>query len=524
MPRYFPIILILLGGVSLVSCQAMGATPDDKDPPVPAIPDAPTGVTVEANNQFACELLKQLVKNQPGGSQFFSPWSVSGALAMTLEGARGDTALEMGQVLGLSKDLRQDDDRPWKLDTYHAGFGTLQRRYTTPRNAKKDQAVRDRITRLRKELATVNAQARQESNFQKAMALEKQAFSLAATINQLQGQIDLFELNLANAVWAEKTLPFKADFEKALGQHYGIGARQSADFINQFPAERAKINRWVEDQTKGRIKNLIPDLDPGVARLVRIILVNAIYFKGQWSEPFDKDRTQSQPFFDAAGGKTTAPLMARFGYFGYAAFNGDCGFLRTPHIYSIDEHNKKDPKEKLYPDEDGFQIAEILYKGDKLAMTVLLPRSVKGLPGLEAKLTGKNLKHWLAKLESRTVNLSLPRFQMETDYSLGETLKKMGMKQAFSAQQANFKGMVSLTDPNEAINISLVLHKAFVQFNEEGTEAAAATAVVGIKKDAAKSVPFIPDFRADRPFLFLIRDIDSGAILFLGRMTQAVRG
>src|SRR5262249_51372311 len=270
-----------------------------------------------------------------------------------------------------------------------------------------------------------------------------------ATINELQRQVDLFELNLANAVWAEKSYPVINEFEKTIARYYGSGAFRAADFINQFPAERAKVNQWVERQTKDRARDLIPELPKARPLLARMILVNAIYFKGQWSEPFSKDRTTNQPFIDAASAKTIVPLMARYGQTGYAAFNGDGSYFTSPQFIAKDK--------PLYPDDDGFQVAELRYKGDKLAMTVLLPRSSKGLPSLEAKLTGENLTTWLSKIEKRTVDLALPRFKTETKYSLAEQLKTMGMKQAFSLN-ANFHGIAKPPDPNDELHISQVLH------------------------------------------------------------------
>jgi serpin B len=143
------------------------------------------------------------------------------------------------------------------------------------------------------------------------------------------------------------------------------------------------------------------------------------------------------------------------------------------------------------------------------------------LPNLEARLTGEKLAAWLGKLHRRGVNLSLPKFKLETDYGLHDTLKNMGMKRAFDARQADFTGMAASRNPDDQLLISKVLHKAFVEVNEKGAEAAAATAVIMVPKEARKETrPFIPEFRADRPFLFLIRDRESGIILFLGRVTQ----
>ena len=213
--------------------------------------------------------------------------------------------------------------------------------------------------------------------------------------------------------------------------------------------------------------------------------------------------------------------MARLGVYGYAAFNGDGSHFVTPQVITIDNSDRnKGQNEKVYPGDDGFQIAEIGYKGNKLAMTVILPRAITALPALEAKLTAQNLEQWLAKLEKRKVGLSLPRFKMAKHHSLVEPLKSMGMKQAFSLQ-ADFHGIATPANANDELHISQVLHKSFIDVNEEGTEAVAASTPRFDVKSEVKSEPFYPVFRADHPFLFLIRDIESGAILFMGTMTRA---
>jgi serine protease inhibitor len=183
-----------------------------------------------------------------------------------------------------------------------------------------------------------------------------------------------------------------------------------------------------------------------------------------------------------------------------------------------------DPK-KVYPDERGFQLLELPYKGDEVSMLVIVPRSADGLAALEKKLTSADLKTWIDKLKKRTVIVNLPKFKLETKYTMEKTLQDMGMKRAFKdprlADGAQFDGMSESEDPEQKLYITKVLHKAFVEVNEKGTEAAAATAVIMAQPTSAPVfVPFTPTFRADRPFLFLIRDVKTGSLLFLGRMTN----
>lgn len=477
-----------------------------------SVAHAQPSVAVQANNDFTFRLLQQLSKEKPGENVFVSPWSISSALAMTMEGARNQTALEMGHVLGLPKELKQTGERPWNMDPYHKGFADLQKRCTPMRDAAKDDATRKKIVELKKELETLNKKL--QSPGKDYNDLYTKAHHLATTINDLQKQVDLYELNVANAIWGEKTYPFDPAFSERVGSFYGSGLVRQADFINSFPAERAKINQWVENQTKNKIKDLVPEIPPEIARAIRMILVNAIYFKGQWSDPFDPKHTKPGAFKTADGGSKQTPLMVQHMPARYAAFDKNGVHFDTPRNLGFGGK-----KVKEYPDDDGFQMVELPYKGKRLSMLVIAPRDPKGLPAIEAKLTGTTLAAWASKLESFEVRVTLPKFKMETTYELRGPLVKLGMVDAFDDEKADFKGMTKSSNPRDRLFISRVIHKAFADVNEEGTEAAAATAVIMMVPLSARPVPFIPEFRADRPFLFLIREVDTGAVLFLGRMT-----
>jgi serpin B len=219
---------------------------------------------------------------------------------------------------------------------------------------------------------------------------------------------------------------------------------------------------------------------PDLTALTRLVLTNAIYFKGDWAEQFDKKRTVEAPFTIAEGTKKNVPMMNR---------TGDIRYMET----------------------ESFQAVELPYKGGELAMVVLLPRKHDGLPMLEKELTTANLDGWLKKMRRQEVQLSLPKFRSESRFQLGEQLIKMGMPKAFQDGVADFTGM----NDGESLCIAKVIHQAFVEVNEEGTEAAAATAVV-MRTMSAK---IHPTFRADHPFVYLIRDTKTGNILFLGRYT-----
>jgi len=219
--------------------------------------------------------------------------------------------------------------------------------------------------------------------------------------------------------------------------------------------------------------------------LTRLVLTNAIYFKGVWTTQFDKKATRSADFTTLDGKKIKVPMMHSKGRYGY-----------------------------LSDRKTGLQVASIPYKGDELSMVVLLPRSPEDLGALTATLQADRLTGWIAAMRKQEIDLYLPRFKMTSSFALKDVLMKMGMVDAFSRRGADFSGMNGKKD----LHISAVIHKAFVDVNEEGTEAAAATAVV----IEAKSMRITPVFRADRPFLLLIRHNRSGAILFMGRLTEPV--
>ncbi len=481
---------------------------------------------VEASNAFACDLFKKLDESQRGKNLFFSPYSISSALAMTLEGARGDTALEMGKALRLPQELLRKNSEPggspWMTGPYNLGFGDFERQISRNADPAKTNEIRAKLAELRKALAEANlalVKMQKEGKFGELNAKSQHAQKLAQSINLLAKDVDQYELKVANALFGEKTYPFKKDYVDAVEKYFGSGHVRAADFRDNYAAERLAINRWIEQQTNDRIKDLIPELPPNVARLVKLVLVNAIYFKGEWSIPFEERSTLNEDFFRADGGKSVVKMM--HGYNGearYAAFNGDGSIFNTPLAIPFGAEGKTEK----YPGKDGFHIAEMPVKGGRLSMVVLAPLKADGLGAVEAKLTGAELSNWLAKLQRRTVQIALPRFKMETDYDLIPALKGLGMNQAFDERIADFSAMTTSTNPDDRLSIGKVLHKAFVEVNEKGAEAAAATAVMMMVPFSAvpAAAPFVPEFRADRPFLFVIRDVETGMILFLGRMTN----
>jgi len=302
------------------------------------------------------------------------------------------------------------------------------------------------------------------------------------------GAKGVFDLVVANRLWGQKGYGFFPDYLALVEKKYGAGL-EHVDFVADTEGSRKTINAWVERQTRDKIKDL---LKPGVLdAMTRLVLTNAIYFKGEWAEEFDKKATRDGDFFVTPEKKVATPLMHQTKHFGY--FDGG-----------------------------DFQVLGLPYQGDRLAMVVLLPKrnvppgAKDGLAALEASLSADKVAEWVGKLRRREVEVALPRFKTTAEFSLGDTLVAMGMTDAFDSGRADFSGMTGTKD----LFISAVVHKAFVDVNEEGTEAAAATAVVIRPKNGGGGPP---EFRADHPFLFLIRDTRTGAILFLGRILDPTK-
>jgi serine protease inhibitor len=487
-------------------------------------PSTQANYAVTADNDFAVDLYRQLAKEMPGKNLFFSPYSMLSALAMSAEGARGETALQMGKALCFPADVRRagkHETLPWNMSVIHAGMSLLNERYNRKPASKE---LLDKIAALRKELdesKRLGEKAMAAQDWQKYSQESRKSLDLAGQLNSLLAQVNQYELRVANALWAEKTYPFAPAYLETIHKFYKTGGAFPADFKGNPEGERQKINAWVEEQTKGRIRNLIP---PGsIDDLTRLVLTNAIYFKGEWAAPFSAEATKEEDFL-AAGEKVRVPMMHKNDLDGarYGAFNSDGSPFATPR--TIPRGEQSEETKNLYPGKGGFLAAELPYKGGELSMLVTVPQDPDGLAALEEKLTSKNIAACIGKLEDRKISVELPKFKLETEYAMNGALKALGMVRAFEAPSpasgAQFDGMCASQDPANKLYIAYVAHKAFVEVNEKGTEAAAATGVVMRAAAARVSVPFVPTFRADRPFVFAIRDLKAGTILFLGRLNS----
>ena len=287
-----------------------------------------------------------------------------------------------------------------------------------------------------------------------------------------------FALHVANALWGQRGEKWLPAFLKTTQGNYGAGLRE-VDFVRARERARVTINQWVEKQTRDKIKDL---LQRGVLTPdTRLVLTNAIYFKGEWSHPFEKRATRPRPFTLADGTKVKTPMMSQVESLSYA-------------------------------EEEGLQAIEKQYAGGEVSMVVLLPRKVDGLPALEKQLDAATVNRLVKAMRLRQVRVLLPKVEMTSSFELNKALTAMGMPDAFDARRADFSGMNGRRD----LFISKVIHQAFVAVDEKGTEAAAATAVVMEGKAAFGDAP-VP-FHADHPFLFLLRHRFTGTILFIGRV------
>ena len=425
-----------------------------------------------ANNGFGIDLYGR-IKGDPG-NLFFSPYSISSALAMTYAGAGGKTAAQMQKVLHLPEG-----------DGAHQGFAALN-----------------------------------------------QAISSAHT-----GKV---ETQIANALWPQKGFPLLDSFLKTTSTQYG--ATLTPVDYGDSPAAAAIINRWVSEKTVGKIKDIVQPSNLGP--LTRLVLTNAIYFKGNWAHSFDTKNTSDSPFHLIGDKTSDVPMMAQTSQFRYGVADGvqvlempyqsggaGVGSDAAARITELEEkiNAKRAFLAKANLTREGYKTHTAELKAwqtelaalkkehgdgtDRLSMAILLPEAKDGIGDLEEKLSTDNLAKWLGSTRKQKVDVVLPKFKLETEFSLSSALKSLGMTDAFS-RSADFSNM---TEKPEGLYVSDVLHKAFVDVNEEGTEAAAATAVVMRTKSRPRPAP---RFVADHPFVFLIRDQQTGAILFMGRLSD----
>jgi serpin B len=394
-------------------------------------------LAAKATNELAVDLHRQLATGNE--NLCISPFSIETALAMTFAGADGDTRSEMARVLHFPSDA----------STVAPSFASLQH-----------------------SLEEMSA---------KTSELVKKS-------REFGGPSEAITLNIANRLFAQKDYDFRQNFLSLVRQNYGA-AFEPLNFVADPRAATQHINKWVADQTRDKIRDLIPE--NALNKLTRLVLANALYLKAPWADPFSDKTTQPEPFHVRGGAAVNVPMMRKTARFAYAK-------------------------------REGFTAVSLPYTGSDLQFVVLLPDEVNGLHALESKLTADVLAA-CARLEAQDVDLHLPKFKLEPPtIALAENLQALGMKSAFDIPQgsANFDKMAP-RKPNDYLYISNVFHKTFIAVDEKGTEAAAATAVVMMRATAmAGPKPPPVEVKVDRPFIYAIQHVPSGVCLFLGRVTD----
>ncbi len=419
----FTILIVTIGVIGL--CWNVLATDGDQNPSqeeaTPNVAIADLGELVTGNTAFAFDLYQNL--SQEGENLFFSPYSISLALAMTYAGARSATEEQMAETLHFTT-LGQD--------RLHPAFNALALELAS---RGEDPAVKKEEER--------------------------------------------FQLHIANALWGQDGYGFLPAFLDVLAENYGAGV-QTADFIDTPEQARVKINRWVSDGTEGRIEDLLPA--GSITPLTRLVLTNAIYFKATWKYRFAKG-TADDTFTLLDGSQVTVPMMQQIAEFKYV-------------------------------EEEGYQAIDLPYVGDKLSMVILLPETSE-FEKFSQELNAKQVRDILEdmnhtediQMDTKEIHLYMPKFEYTSEFNLKVTLADLGMPDAFVFGTADFSGM----DGSRELFIGDVFHKAFISVDENGTEAAGATGVT-------MPCMLTTEIKLDRPFIFLIRDIKTGTILFIGRV------
>lgn len=415
-------LIFTTGCDSNVTSEAAGIPVAIKKKKAPEVEQEILQQLVDGNNGFAWDLYHKLVDIETSNNKevkniFFSPNSISTALAMTYAGARDRTAEQMKKAL----------------------------HFTLPE--------------------------------------EKLHPAFSALIDHLNGADKSEErsyiLAIANALWGQKGYNFLPQFRQLLADNYGAGL-QDVDFVKATEQARQTINTWVEKQTVHKIKEL---LQKGILdRLTRLVLTNAIYFKSNWAFQFKKDMTQPAPFMVNKLTKIQVPMMHQHTKFKY--YRGK-----------------------------NFQVVDLPYVKQELSMLIFLPDQVDGLKEVESAINSEKLLQIRSQMHKVKLHVYLPKFKTTYAFSVKDALMALGMVDAFEG--ANFSGMNGKLD----LYISAVIHKAFVDVNEQGTEAAAATAVVVGIRSASRPIVF----RVDHPFMFVICDNETGSILFMGRIINPVQ-
>uniref|UniRef100_A0A8C2CQH7 Serpin B6 n=1 Tax=Cyprinus carpio TaxID=7962 RepID=A0A8C2CQH7_CYPCA len=425
-----------------------------------------------ANTQFSLNLFKKISGGNTSKNVFYSPISISSALAMVSLGAKGNTATQMFKVLGFTNTAKPDAATP----VPHQQAQKPQMPCGVKGQHEPSMTQQTQKSELPPQLKKSPAQPTPG---------QKTEDQIHSSFNKLMSELKKpgapYVLSLANRLYGEQSYQFVEKFLNDAKRYFEAGLEE-VDFKKKSDAARVDINKWVEKNTQGKIKDLLPQ--GAIDEMTRLVLVNAIYFKGNWEKKFPKDATRDGQFKLNKTQTKPVKMMQQKAQFPLA----------------------------LIPEMDS-QVLELPYVGKNLSMLIILPSEIQdettGLQQLEKAVTYEKLMEWTkpSKMRQQEVEVFLPRFKMEETYDMKSLLISMGMEDVFDGQKVNLSGM----SPSYDLVLTKVIHKAFVEVNEEGTEAAAATGVVVANRSFAQM------FIADHPFLFFIRHNPSNSILFYGR-------
>ncbi|XP_073185737.1 serpin B4-like [Lepidochelys kempii] len=407
----------------------------------------------EATTKFCLDFFKVLNKDFPSDNIIYSPLSISAALGMVLLGARGNTATQIETVLHFREFA--ENENPETRSSFEA--------------TRSDDNSESTLCYLKVP----------DDQCDISGGIHSQFNDIFSAINK---PTTSYELANANRLYGEKTFNFLQQYLSCIQKLYQAELKP-ADFLNAAEETRQQINLWVETFTKGKIKDL---LAPGtISAGTKLVLLNAVYFKGQWEVEFNGKNTKERAFQINKTTSKPVQMMHKMGEY---------------KIATIEEHD--------------CQVLELPYKGDDLSMYVLLPKDYTGLTQLEKELTYEKLTTWISPdhLKEDKVEVSLPRFKIETSAQLKKYLEALGLTDVFHPGVSDLSGMVK----TDGLSVSEAIHKAYIEVNEEGTVAAAATSgSIGIT-----SVRIPVQFVADHPFLFFIRHQKTKCILFYGRVSS----
>jgi len=416
------LLAAIVGLMATLGCQpapevpaaaTLSTIPDETAPTV-AVPAEDLKALVEANNQFAFDLYKEIAKTEKGNI-FFSPYSIHAALSMTYAGARGETAAEMAKVLHIDN----------LGDRVHPAHAELARKLKS------------------------------------------------------DGKDGKPEFHVANALWGQKGFGFRPEFLSLTKQSY-VGGFKELDFVGDTEGSRKSINKWVSDQTREKIPELLRK--ENVTIYTRLAVTNAVYFKGVWTEPFPKGATENDRFHISATEKLPVRMMNRMNKAKY--FQGD-----------------------------GIKLAVVPYRGRDCSMIVIVPDEIDGLKKSQFSIIPRQISGWVKASQPGVVTLQMPKLQVDQRVELSSNLEALGMQRCF--RTPDFSGIST-----EKIRLTDVIHEAIVEIDEDGTVAAAATAIVSEIPVSIPEVLVSIAIRADRPYLVMIIDERTNLVLFLGHINN----